>query len=64
MFNVAGARRFETADFIALPVGKLGRLGQSRRSRGAVFFAKALKFQRREYFETDEAARQVPKVEF
>jgi len=27
-------------------------------------FAKALKFQRREYFETDEAARQVPKVEF
>jgi LemA protein len=29
-----------------------------------VFFAKALKFQRREYFETDEAARQVPKVEF
>jgi LemA protein len=29
-----------------------------------VFFAKMLKFQRREYFETDEAARQVPKVEF
>ena len=29
-----------------------------------VFFAKLLKFQRREYFETDEAARQVPKVEF
>jgi len=29
-----------------------------------VFYAKALKFQRREYFETDEAARQVPKVEF
>jgi len=29
-----------------------------------VFFAKAMKFQRREYFETDEAARQVPKVEF
>ena len=29
-----------------------------------VFFAKALKFQRREYFETDEAARQVPKVQF
>jgi hypothetical protein len=29
-----------------------------------MFFAKALKFQRREYFETDEAARQVPKVEF
>ena len=29
-----------------------------------VFFAKVLKFQRREYFETDEAARQVPKVEF
>jgi LemA protein len=29
-----------------------------------MFFAKLLKFQRREYFETDEAARQVPKVEF
>ena len=29
-----------------------------------VFFAKMLKFQRREYFETDEAARQVPKVQF
>ena len=29
-----------------------------------VIFAKALKFQRREYFETDEAAREVPKVEF
>jgi len=29
-----------------------------------VFFARAMKFQRREYFETDEAARQVPKVEF
>jgi LemA protein len=29
-----------------------------------VFFAKMLNFQRREYFETDEAARQVPKVEF
>jgi LemA protein len=29
-----------------------------------VIFAKMLKFQRREYFETDEAARQVPKVEF
>lgn len=29
-----------------------------------MFFAKALKFERREYFETDEAARQVPKVEF
>ena len=29
-----------------------------------VFFAKMLKFQRREYFETDEAARHVPKVEF
>jgi LemA protein len=29
-----------------------------------VIFAKLLNFQRREYFETDEAARQVPKVEF
>ena len=29
-----------------------------------VFFAKALKFQRREYFETDEASREVPKVQF
>jgi LemA protein len=29
-----------------------------------VIYAKALKFERREYFETDEAARQVPKVEF
>ncbi|MEP7202187.1 MAG: LemA family protein [Ilumatobacteraceae bacterium] len=29
-----------------------------------VFYAKALKFERREYFETDEAARQVPKVQF
>ena len=29
-----------------------------------VFFAKAMKFERREYFETDEAARQVPKVQF
>jgi LemA protein len=29
-----------------------------------VFFAKAMKFEKREYFETDEAARQVPKVEF
>ena len=29
-----------------------------------VFFAKALKFERREYFETDEAAREVPKVQF
>ena len=29
-----------------------------------MFFAKALKFERREYFETDEAARQVPKVQF
>ena len=29
-----------------------------------MFFAKALKFERREYFEADEAARQVPKVEF
>jgi LemA protein len=29
-----------------------------------VFFAKAMKFQRREYFETDEAARQLPNVKF
>src|SRR6478752_2335069 len=29
-----------------------------------VFFAKAMKFEKREYFETDEAARQVPKVQF
>lgn len=29
-----------------------------------VFFAKALKFQRREYFEADEAARTTPQVEF
>jgi len=29
-----------------------------------VFFAKMLKFERREYFETDEAAREVPKVQF
>ena len=29
-----------------------------------VFFAKAMKFERREYFETDEAAREVPKVQF
>jgi LemA protein len=29
-----------------------------------VIYAKALKFERREYFETDEAARQVPKVQF
>lgn len=29
-----------------------------------VFFAKALKFERREYFETDEASREVPKVGF
>lgn len=29
-----------------------------------VFFARMLKFDRREYFEADEAARTVPKVEF
>ncbi len=29
-----------------------------------VFFAKMLKFDKREYFETDEAAREVPKVQF
>jgi LemA protein len=29
-----------------------------------VFFAKAMKFDKREYFETDEAAREVPKVQF
>jgi LemA protein len=29
-----------------------------------VFFARAMKFEKREYFETDEAARQVPKVQF
>ena len=29
-----------------------------------VFFAKMMKFERREYFETDEAAREVPKVQF
>ena len=29
-----------------------------------VFFARALKFERREYFETDEASREVPKVGF
>ncbi len=29
-----------------------------------VFFARMLKFERREYFETDEAAREVPKVQF
>jgi LemA protein len=29
-----------------------------------VFFARALKFQRREYFEADEAARTAPTVEF
>jgi LemA protein len=29
-----------------------------------VFFARLLKFDRREYFETDEAAREVPKVQF
>ena len=29
-----------------------------------MYFARALKFERREYFETDEAARSVPTVEF
>ncbi|HQZ34223.1 MAG TPA: LemA family protein [Ilumatobacteraceae bacterium] len=29
-----------------------------------VFFARLLKFEKREYFETDEAAREVPKVQF
>ena len=29
-----------------------------------VFFAKMLKFEKRQYFETDEAAREVPKVQF
>ncbi len=29
-----------------------------------VFFAKMMKFERREYFETDEASREVPKVQF
>jgi len=29
-----------------------------------VFFARVLKFEKREYFETDEAAREVPKVQF
>jgi LemA protein len=29
-----------------------------------VFFAKAMKFEPREYFETDEASREVPKVQF
>ena len=29
-----------------------------------VFFARMLKFEKREYFETDEAAREVPKVQF
>ena len=29
-----------------------------------VFYARALKFERREYFEADEAARTVPTVEF
>ncbi len=29
-----------------------------------VFFARMLKFDKREYFETDEAAREVPKVQF
>ena len=30
----------------------------------SVFFAKAMKFEPREYFETDEVSRQVPKVQF
>ncbi|CAN5458881.1 LemA family protein [soil metagenome] len=30
----------------------------------AVIFASILKFEKREYFETDEAAREVPKVQF
>ena len=29
-----------------------------------MFFARMLKFERREYFEADEAARTVPTVEF
>ncbi len=29
-----------------------------------VFFAKAMKFDKREYFEADEASREVPKVQF
>jgi LemA protein len=29
-----------------------------------VFFARALKFSRREYFEADESARQAPKIQF
>jgi len=29
-----------------------------------LFFARMLKFEKREYFETDEAAREVPKVQF
>jgi len=29
-----------------------------------VLFAQMLKFEKREYFETDEAAREVPKVQF
>jgi LemA protein len=29
-----------------------------------VFFARMLKFERREYFETDESSREVPKVQF
>ena len=29
-----------------------------------VFIAKAMKFERREYFETDDASREVPKVQF
>jgi len=29
-----------------------------------VFIARAMKFEKREYFETDEAAREVPKIQF
>jgi LemA protein len=29
-----------------------------------VFIARAMKFEKREYFETDEASREVPKIEF
>ena len=29
-----------------------------------VFFAKAMKFDRREYFQAEEAARTVPSIEF
>jgi LemA protein len=30
----------------------------------SVFFARLLKFEKREYFEADEASREVPKVQF